>query len=272
MFEFLLILGVVFLAFALRTASQPWLRKIGALAILAASFMVGYFLSNGRIWVGALTAIAWFFIPWFEILFRIRKLRLPLDKKIRHKTPPSRERFPDLPEVTEEVEEEGFEYIDDAGWEWNDTTQFFRLFYHPKSKTEVAVCLSEQGPVAFTYVSLSSRTRDGRILRTWNYPFSYTMELSPDLKMNRAPAADSFRDLLTHHTDFLSEERVSATELSEENTDEIHDQLQREIERQINYNLDRGIIALSGEGTFKYSWRGLFFLWRQFVKDMIKLS
>jgi hypothetical protein len=272
MFEFLLILGVAFLAFALRSSHHQWLRKLGAFAILTASFLAGYFLSNGLIWVGLLAATTWFFIPWVEIIFRIRRLRLPLDKKIRHKAPPSRDRFPDLHEVTEEVEGEGFEYVDDAGWDWNDTTQFFRLFYHSKSRTEVAICLSEQGPVAFTYVSLSSRTRDGRILRTWNYPFSYTMEISPNLKMNRAVSAESFRELLTRHLDFLTKQHVSTAELAEDNSDHIHDQIQREIERQINHNLDRGLITLSGEGTFKYSWRGLFFLWRQFVKDMIKLS
>jgi hypothetical protein len=272
MFEFLLILGVAVLAFALRTSNHHWVRRAGGLCILAASFLAGYFLSNGRIWAGLLVATLWFFIPWFEIIFRIRGLRLPLDKKIRHKAPPSRDRFPDLHEVTDEVEDEGFEYVDDAGWEWNDTTQFFRLFYHSGSRTEVAICLSEQGPVAFTYVSLSSRTRDGRILRTWNYPFSYTMEISPNLKMNRALTADSFHELLARHQDFLAKQKISATELTEDHTDHIHDQLQREVERQINHNLDRGIITLSGDGTFKYSWRGLFFLWRQFVKDMIKLS
>jgi hypothetical protein len=272
MFEFLLILGIAVLAFALRSSTHHWVRKGGALCILSASFLAGYFLSNGRLWCGALAAASWFFIPWIEIIFRIRRLRLPLKKKIRHKAPPSRDRFPDLYDVTEEVEDEGFEYVDDAGWEWDDTTQFFRLFYHSDSRTEVAICLSEQGPVAFTYVSLSSRTRDGRILRTWNYPFSYTMELSPNLKMNRALAADSFRELLSNHHDFLTKQEISAKELAEDDSEHIHEQLQREIERQINHNLDRGIITLSGDGTFRYSWRGLFFLWRQFVKDMIKLS
>ncbi len=41
---------------------------------------------------------------------------------------------------------------------------------------------------------------------------------------------------------------------------------------QVDHNLDRGLIKLSGNGTFRYSWRGLCYLWMQSVKDMVRLS
>jgi len=41
--------------------------------------------------------------------------------------------------------------------------------------------------------------------------------------------------------------------------------------KQVEHNLSTGIIRLTGDGNFKYSKRGLLFLWMQFVKDMIRL-
>ena len=50
--------------------------------------------------------------------------------------------------------------------------------------------------------------------------------------------------------------------------------IERETSEQIRHNLDCGLIAKSKEDpeTFRYSWRGLFFLYRQVVKDMVKLT
>ena len=36
--------------------------------------------------------------------------------------------------------------------------------------------------------------------------------------------------------------------------------------------MHRGIIEPAGEGLFRYSARGMFFLWTQLVKDMVKLG
>jgi len=48
--------------------------------------------------------------------------------------------------------------------------------------------------------------------------------------------------------------------------------MEREMRDQVDHNLDRGLIKLSGNGTFRYSWRGLCYLWMQSVKDMVRLS
>jgi hypothetical protein len=37
--------------------------------------------------------------------------------------------FPALSEITREIEDEGFVHVGDAGWDWEDYRQFFRLFY-----------------------------------------------------------------------------------------------------------------------------------------------
>jgi hypothetical protein len=40
--------------------------------------------------------------------------------------------------------------------------------------------------------------------------------------------------------------------------------------RQVEHNLACGIIRLTGDGHFRYSKRGLIFLWGQYLKDMVR--
>ena len=49
------------------------------------------------------------------------------------------------------------------------------------------------------------------------------------------------------------------------------EEIENEMRTQIDYNLEHGIIAPTGDGHFRYSVRGLLFLWKQFAKDMIRL-
>src|SRR5437660_11389761 len=113
LFNICIILGVAALSMALRSYAHPAPQKLGALGIFATSFLAGWLLS-GFVAVGIFCAASWLLLPWLEILTRIRKLRLPLEKNLRHKTPPGRDTFPALGELTDEVEQEKFEFVEDA--------------------------------------------------------------------------------------------------------------------------------------------------------------
>jgi len=47
------------------------------------------------LFAGLGAALAWFFLPWLEILTRIRALRLPKEKALRPKEPAVPGSFPD---------------------------------------------------------------------------------------------------------------------------------------------------------------------------------
>ena len=53
--------------------------------------------------------------------------------------------------------------------------------------------------------------------------------------------------------------------------DDAEEDIEREMRGQIDHNLAKGIIRLTGDGHFRYSARGLLFLWKQFIKDMVRL-
>ena len=270
MFQILVIAGLLVLAFALRTFDHPVIRKIGAGLVLAVSYLIAFFVTGSHL-VGAAAVAAWFLLPWIELLTRIRRLRLPVEKALEHQAPPNALRFPHLRDFTNEVEKAGFEHVEDVGWEWDGLKQFFRIFYCPDRRMQAAVCLNEQESVAFVYVSLTSQDPADQTFRTWNYPFSYTMKVAPEVKMNRVPDAASFSELLDKHEAFLKVEGPTDQQYRELSETDLHQQLNDETRTQIEHNLKEGVIAMEGDDRFRYSWRGLFFLYGQFVKDLVKI-
>ncbi len=266
----LIILAVAVFSLALRSFQSAWMQKLGALGILATSFLIGW-LYSGYLGIGILCAASWLLLPWLEILTRVRKLRLPLEKNLRHRTPPSRDTFPALDELTGEVEEEGFEHVQDAGWDWDDYRQFFRIFYKETARTQTSICLVEQNELAFFFMSLSSRAKDGTVWTTWNYPFSYSMKLVPQLRINRMRADQTFLQLHEAHRDYLLENRVALEQLQPLDPAEIPVEIQQDLRAQILHNLAMGVLLKTDEGQIRYSWRGMFFIWFQFLRDLVRL-
>ena len=254
---------------ALRSFHHPLLQKLGALGVLATSFLIGYFLS-GSVLVGLLLVASWFLLPWVEILTRLRRLRLEEDKNLRRKTPPSVEMFPELDELTEEIEQEGFCQVDDLGWAWEEQTQFFRLFYHEKYRTQAAICLSEQDGASFYYLSLSSRGKDGEIWTTWNYPFFYSLKFSPQWKVNRVKGHLSFFQMSECHQEFLESHAVGESELSELSPETMAGGIQNDLRLQISHNLATGLLRKNADGEICYSWRGMMFVCFQFLRESVR--
>ena len=206
-----------------------------------------------------LAVSAWLFLPWLEILTRVRRLRLPLDKRLRSALPPSLDRFPQLPDLTSEIEAEGFESVEDTVFEWSGARQFMRLFYHGEEKQQAAISLLEHENIAMAWVSLSARTNGGRVWTTWNYPFSYTMKLPPEATLNVAMHAAGFAELFEAHRAFLLRNGLGIEALTEQDPENFVVKLQEDTRRQVDHNLDQGLIRLIGDGTFRYSWRGYLF-------------
>jgi hypothetical protein len=266
-----IIAAVATFSAACRTFGHPAMQKLGALGILTTSYLIGWF-ATGSATVGAVCAGSWLLLPWLEILTRIRKLRLPLEKNLRHRSPPSRESFPALPDLTQEIEEEKFEYVEDAGWDWEDYQQYFRLFYKEGERTQASICLIDQNNIAFYYLSISSRAKNGTIWTTWNYPFSYSLKLAPGWRVSRMRSDQSFLEMHENHKDWLRKNGVPVEELEALEPDSIPEEIQRDLRAQVTHNLATGVLKQTREGQIRYSWRGMLFIWVQFLRDLVRLS
>jgi hypothetical protein len=216
LFGFLLTLGVAVLSIGLRTFHNSYAQKAGALGILVATFLAVYFATNNWMW-GSIAAAGWLFLPWLEILTRIRALRLPREKQLRPKSPPSSDTFPALSEITREIEE------------------------------------------------------DGIIWTTWNYPLSYGLKLSPAFRINRQRADRSFWQLDQSHRQFLQRKRVDPADIEPLDEEQIQTDIERDLRDQIAHNIHKGVLKQTAAGDVKYSWRGMIYLWCQFLVDLVRL-
>jgi hypothetical protein len=269
-FGFFLTLGVAALSAGLRSFQNSYAQKAGALGILAATFLGVYFVSGSWMW-GIVGAMSWLFLPWLEILTRIRALRLPKEKRLRPKSPPSSDTFPALSEITHEIEEEGFVHLGDSGWDWEDYRQFFRLFYREEDRAQAAICLNEQRDFSFYYLRISSRAKDGTVWTTWNYPLSYGLKLTPVFRINRQRPDRSFWQLYQSHREFLRRNRVNPAAIDPRDEEQIETEMENDLRDQITHNIHKGVLKQTSAGDVKYSWRGMFYLWCQFLVDLVRL-
>lgn len=267
----LLVLGVAVLSAALRSFQHPVLFRMGTLCVVATSFLAGWLLGDS-VALGIVLAASWLFLPWLEILTRVRRLRLPLERILQNRTPPNRTTFPGFVEMTDEIEQSGFEHLGDMGWDFENNRHFYRVLSDPAGKLKASICLTEQEDFSFYYLTLTSRASDGRVFMTWNYPFSYGLKLQPRLKLNRFPGRQSFAAMLSAHERFLQHEKISEGNLIDESPEETVSTMQREMRDQITHNIDVGVLKRDGEHFIRYTTRGMFYLWFQFLRDLVRLS
>jgi hypothetical protein len=270
LFPLFLILGVAVLSVALRSFQSAFSQKAGALGILLASYLLAYFITDSHV-LGALAAASWFFLPWVEILTRIRTLRLPREKQLRPKNAPSADTFPNLTEITREIENEGFVHVNDAGWDWEDYRQFFRLFYRAEDRAQATICLNEQHDLSFYYLRISSRAKSGIIWTTWNYPLSYGLKLTPHFRINRQRPEQSFWQLYQSHREFLRRNQVETAAIDSLDEERIEKEMENDLREQIAHNIKKGVLKPTSAGDVKYSWRGMLYLWCQFLLDLVRL-
>src|SRR2546421_6524832 len=270
LFPLFLTLGVALLSVGLRSFQNSYSQKAGALGILIASFLAIFFIA-GSWMLGLAAAVSWLFLPWLEILTRIRALRLPKEKQLRPKNAPSSDSFPALSEITREIEDEGFVQVGDAGWDWEDYRQFFRLFYKEEDRAQAAICLNEQHDLSFYYLRISSRAKGGTIWTTWNYPLSYGLKVTPQFRINRQRPDQSFWQLYQSHREFLKRHSVETAALDSLDDERIQIDIENDLRDLIAHNVRAGVLKLATDDEVKYSWRGMIYLWCQFLLDLVRL-
>ncbi len=269
--ESLIILACLIIGIALRSCRTLLLRKVGALTFLLASFLIFFFIFDSFCmgWIGV---FLWFFLPWVNLLTRIRKLRLPLDNRLKVRKMPSPEHFPNAARLTSEIEGADFDFVAESGWNWVGMRQYFRFFWHPEAKSVAAVCLCEHEQIAFAFVTISSRSTCGIAIHTTNYPFSPNLKHPPKTHWDHLPCEKNRFDLIyDDHEKHLARLGLTKEQLEMPDPDELIKQVESEMRKQIDHNATCGLIELTDDGHFRYSVKGLFFLWFQSVKDMIRL-
>jgi len=257
---------------AMRSCQTKLLRKLGLLVYFLASGFLLYILT-GSIWAGIGALSLWFLLPWVELLTRVRNMRLPLDNKLQHRFPPNEDHFPNADKMIAALEDAGFEHAKNCGWDWAGASQSYQFFWNPEERCVAAVCFCQQEKITFSFVTITSRDMNGYMWRSTNYPFASTLKEIPQVWQNQIGCGvQSMAAMLANHHYFIGLHGAKHDDLCIPCPDSVEEAVEDDMRKQIEYNVQQGLIVLTDDGHFKYSFKGLFFVWKQFVKDMVRLS
>ena len=146
----------------------------------------------------------------------------------------------------------------------------FVFFYDDGTKLQATINFNRLSDFGIAYITLCTRTNDGKTITTWNNPYRLPMQLQPDCMINVVKDTNSFSELIEMHKKFLRNKGISDSDLKETDTDSLDKLAEKDMRDQIDHNLDKGFLKLTGNGTFSYSYKGLFYVWFQSTKDIIR--
>ncbi len=247
-------------------------RKIGMAVIWLASGLGAYFFTKSVL-VSILMLLAWIFFPLWEMVFVLRKLRVPRHRELADARAP-RDEFDELAEISRDLEEAGFEQLDECRLRPAQHEQYYRIFIREDGRTQATVGYIAQGTIGFHFIAFTSNGPDGRRWVTWDYPLTYGLVMPPDIAVYRALHCETVGDLYQAHLDFLEANGLQTGDLlaGESTREAARARLEQTLNQQIEYNISRGYLApetgLDPE-NFCYSWRGTLYVAGQVLRDLL---
>jgi hypothetical protein len=78
-------------------------------------------------------------------------------------------------------------------------------------------------------------------------------------------------EMLEVHRQFLAGNGLSLEDLVESSPEELPRAVGHSLQREIMHNVHVGVLACDSENQVRYTVRGMFFLWAQFLRDLVRL-
>jgi hypothetical protein len=246
-------------------------RKIGMVLIWLASGMAAYFFSHSVLLACAMLA-AWAFFPLWEVIFVLRQFPVPRHRELSDARAP-RDEFEELAEITENLNDAGFEQLDECRLRPARHERYYRIFVRNDGLTQATVGYIAQGAIGFHFVAFTSDGSDGRRWMTWDYPVTYGLIMPPGIAVYRALHCQDIAELHQAHLDFLAANEVRPEDLvaGESTPHAARARLEETLNQQIEYNISRGYLAPAESPepeSFCYSWRGALYVTGQVLRDL----
>ncbi|MEP6672889.1 MAG: hypothetical protein ABJF10_27245, partial [Chthoniobacter sp.] len=99
-----------------------------------------------------------------------------------------------------------------------------------------------------------------------------SLKLVPQWRVNRLRGDQTFLQIYESHREFLNMNRVRLNDLEDLDAEQIQAEIQKDLRAQIKHNIAAGVLKQNAAGEIRYSWRGMIFIWFQFLRDLVRLS
>ena len=96
------------------------------------------------------------------------------------------------------------------------------------------------------------------------------MHLLPHTTLNKVDEDLGVEELALSHMSFLSSQ--DSPEIIALEVESIRNQIESELRTQLEHNIARGILVRDQDQMIRYSLRGMFFLWVQFLREFVRFS
>lgn len=231
-----------------------------------------YYLTHSPLLAGVML-LAWIFFPIWEMIFVLRKLRVPRHRELADARAP-RDEFEELPAITGELTGLGFQNLDECRLKPAQHEQYYRIFVREDGLAQATVGYIAQGAIGFHFTAFTSISQDGRRWVTWDYPLTYGLVMPPDVAVFRALHCQTVEELYQAHLDFLKINQVKPEDLAitERTPQAARSRLEQTLNQQIEYNISRGYLSPTSEAdadNFCYSWRGTLYVAGQVLRDLL---
>ena len=265
---FVLILGGLYL-FQLDSIG---FRKLGMALMWLASGLGAYSLT-GSLPMAAFILVVWICFPIWEMLFVLRKLRVPRHRELADARAP-RDEFEELAEISGALQNADFEQVDECRLRPVQHEQYYRIFLRNDGLMQATVGYVAQGAIGFHFIGFTSNGKDGRRWITWDYPLTYGLVMPPKTAVYRALHCESVEELYQAHLDFLkaNEVKMDGLTVNERTREAARMNLEETLNQQIEYNISRGYLAPAADSdreSFCYSWRGTLYVAGQVLRDLL---
>ncbi len=246
-------------------------RKFGLVMVWLASGLGVLAVTGSTIFACAMLT-AWVLFPLWEMVFVLRKLRVPRHRVLADARPP-RDEFEDLAAMSQAMIAADFEQVDECRLRPADHEQYYRIFIRRDGLVQATIGYVARGSIGFHFVAFTSNSRDGRRWITWDYPLTYGLVMPPDTAVYRVLNCQDVPELYQAHLEFLQANAVGSADLvaGELTRDAARARLEENLNQQIEYNILRGYLAPvtnREEENFCYSWRGTLYVAGQVLRDL----
>lgn len=269
----LLILTIILLGLTMRSTPSKCLRKIGVFVYLAAFIVTIYIITECPI-CSVSCFLVFILIPWFELFFFARKKRFPQSNRITKHSLPESSCFPELENILKALHSHKFTALTEGGWQCGDSYEHYHFLWNEEKKLITIISNRIDTHVCFSYLKIFSIHENGTLYQTTNYPFPEDLIPTPDLIKNQITGCDAASpDFLLHsHENFLFENEVHPHFLQPLSKDSILALTEKLSKTQLLFNEKCGIIKKTPCHNYSYTLKGLAYLWRQTLLELIRFK
>jgi len=268
--NFLGIIGIIMTVIVISRCKAGVFRKCLSLSLIPLSCLLCSFIFQ-NLWAVLAVLLIWLTFPALEVLLRYRNMRIEPVCQL-YEDSPDIYHIPNAEKALAELEEEGYEEVDECSWRWEGMNKHFHFYWHPEKRAIASLVICEQAKLVFSYLNIRSYDNKGNSWRTTNFPFSPQLAPIPNTYLKRIPCEEtSFHRLQKRHQVFLEKENINLENLIIPEPDNLQKKLRDEMFEQIKINVKRNFIKQKSCGEYHYTALGLLYRWKIAIFDLIRL-